>query len=634
MIQILAHRGPDGEGLMSDGPIALGHRRLSIVDLSQTGAQPMWTEDESACISYNGEFYNHGSFRPRLAARGVRFRGTSDTETLLYLLRVYGPDVLSDVAGIFALAFWDRRSRRLLLARDPLGVKQLCLHDDGHRLVFASEIKAVCHFPGVPLSVDPEALNEYLHFHTPLFHRTFFAGIRQLAPAEYLMVSSGTQRSKRYWQLTGFGLEFQEPGEAIEELKARLTEVVSEQLMSDVPVGAFFSGGVDSTSVASFATRTGKQVQCFGVHFEGQGVIDERPYQESAGKALHVPLELVTLTGETFPEDMERLLYFQDQPLIGAAMIPMYYVSRLAAAQVKVCLGGQAGDEIFGGYARYGLGAPLSVLSHWWEGRQSLSGANRVHADALGTPLGERSRVGGNLVRQMTDTKNIGRLLRTSMSGLDWRRRYFDNFAAVSERNWLKVFDAREAVSRREAWGVFCEGISSSPAPDPATRLMHWDQRTYLPGLFAQDDRMSMANSLESRVPLADPRIVRFAFHIPFQWKFRAGASKWILRQAVADVVPEDVLNRRKVGFDTPAETWMKGRHLPWVRETLTSSGAKSRGLFNIGHVKKLLERPELPQWFPVIWKLLCVEVWARQFLDGDGLQDFKPAAGEDRNAA
>jgi len=217
---------------------------------------------------------------------------------------------------------------------------------------------------------------------------------------------------------------------------------------------------------------------------------------------------------------------------------------------------------------------------------------------------------------------------------MDWMRRYFNHFAAVPEKDWLKVFEARKIISRRKAWEIFQEGAESSPAPDPATRLMHWDKRTYLPGLFSQDDRMSMANSLESRVPLADPRIVRFAFHIPFEWKFRAGASKWILRQAVADVVPELVLNRRKVGFDTPAEAWMKGRHLSWVRETLTGSSARSRGLFNIHGVEHLLSRPDHPRWFPVIWKLLSIEVWARQFLDGDGLRPVLNGVGEGRHAA
>jgi asparagine synthase (glutamine-hydrolysing) len=217
---------------------------------------------------------------------------------------------------------------------------------------------------------------------------------------------------------------------------------------------------------------------------------------------------------------------------------------------------------------------------------------------------------------------------------MDWMRRYFNHFAAVPEKDWLKVFEAREVISRRKAWEIFHEGVDSSPAPDPATRLMHWDKRTYLPGLFSQDDRMSMANSLESRVPLADPRIVRFAFHIPFEWKFRAGASKWILRQAVADVIPERVLNRRKVGFDTPAEAWMKGRHLSWVRETLTGSSTRSRGLFNIHGVEHLLSRPDHPRWFPVIWKLLCIEVWAQQFLDGDGLRPVLNDVEEGRHAA
>jgi asparagine synthase (glutamine-hydrolysing) len=629
MTRRLAHRGPDDEGIFVEGPIGLGLRRLSIVDLSPTGAQPMSTLDGRAVIVYNGEFYNHTEFRRQLEARGVRFRGTSDTETLLYLLAEYGPDALRDVAGIFGLAFWDKRTRRLLLARDPLGVKQVYLHDNAQRIVFGSEIKALLLYPGVSARVDPEGVNQYLHFHTPLFERTFFEGIRQLQPGEFMEVAQAGVRKKRYWQLDGFESKFRNAEEAVDELRNVLAKVVREQLMSDVPLGAFFSGGIDSTAVASFASRSGKRVQCFGVHFSGQGVIDERPFQELAAKALQVPLELTTVNGDSFPADMERLLYFQDQPMIGAAMIPMYYVSRLAAAHVKVCLGGQAGDEIFGGYARYGLGAPFQAASRWWLGREVQAGGAQGHRYAQGAPEGQLSRVRDNLLRQLSEPRTLVRLARTLVSGLDWTRRYFDNFAAVPERDWLKAFEAREFVSRKKAWQIFREGVSSSPAPDPPTRLMHWDQRTYLPGLFSQDDRMSMANSLESRVPLADPRIVRFAFHIPFEWKFRAGASKWILRQAVADAVPEYVLNRRKVGFDTPAEAWMKGRNLPWVWETLTGSAARSRGLFNVHEVERLLGRPEHPRWFPVIWKLLCIEVWARQFLDGEGCRSVPDRAEE-----
>jgi asparagine synthase (glutamine-hydrolysing) len=622
MTRSLSHRGPDGEHFAFDGPVGLGHRRLAIVDLTDTGTQPMWTLDGDAVISYNGEFYNHLDFRKRLESRGVRFRGTSDTETLLYLLVEYGPDVLNEVSGIFSVALWNRRQRRLILARDPIGVKQLYFHEDANRVVFASEIKSLFCFPGVAAEMDPEGVNQYLHFHTPLFERTFFKGIRQLQAAENMEVSERGTRRKRYWQLDGFDSAFEKPADAVEELALTLSKVVQDQLMSDVPVGSFFSGGIDSTAVASFATRSGKAVRCFGVHFSEHGVVDELPYQRAAAAALGVDLEVITVDRNALRENLETLLYFQDQPLIGAAMIPMYFVSRLAARHVKVCLGGQAADEIFGGYARYGFAEPWRVVSRWMRGRASVGGdpGNRPWG-ASSDPLSTGSRVGGNLVRQIMVPQNLRRLAHSVLASRNWAGRYFENFVGVPAYVWEQVFSSRGVFSRERAWEIFEAGVDASPAKDPATRLMHWDVRTYLPGLLSQDDRMSMANSLESRVPFADPRIMKLAFHIPFAWKFRAGASKWILRQAVAGVVPSFVLNRRKVGFDTPAEQWLRNDHDAWVRDVLIGDRSRSRGLFETAGVRTVLDARDSPFWFQVVWKLLCIELWARQFLDGDGLR-------------
>jgi len=385
-------------------------------------------------------------------------------------------------------------------------------------------------------------------------------------------------------------------------------------LMADVPVGSFFSGGIDSSAVAAMAVRAGKPPVCFGVHFENQGVVDERPFQEAAAKALGLDLHLITLDGSTFPEDLTRLIYYQDEPVIGAAMFPMYAVSRLASRQVKVCLGGQAADEVFGGYARYGLAHPFQIMKSWFAGRQRGSGEN-------GSDNG-RAKIGGNLWSQIADRKNLQRLAGNVSNMADWQARYFGHFAKVPEAEWDALFNGTDLVSRQSCYNVFRETISASPATDPADKVMHWDMQTYLTGLFHQDDRMSMACSLESRVPLADPRLVQFAFHLGFDLKFRAGATKWLLRQAVSDVLPAMVLNRRKIGFDTPAEAWMKGPHAGFVRDLLLSTQARERGLWNTKEVTKLLDAPDEPRWFDRVWKLTCIEAWARNFLT-----DRMPAA-------
>jgi len=599
----LRHRGPDAEGFFIDGPIGLGHRRLSIVDLSETGAQPMSTETGDHTIVYNGEFYDHRRHRPELERRGVRFRGPSDTETILYLMRELGADALSNTSAIFGFALWARDERRLVLARDHVGVKQVYVHDDGRTLYFASEIKALLACPNVARTIDPEAVNEYLHFHTPLFGRTFLRDVRGLRPGELMVVDRHGPRRRTYFRLEETDGP-RSPTAAVEELRSLLGDVVRDQLLSDVPVGAFLSGGIDSSAVAAFAKRAGYRPQCFGVHFSDQGVVDERPYQEQVARALGLDLHLVTLDGASFPTDMARLLVQQDQPVIGAAMLPMWHVAKLASQRVKVCLGGQASDEIFGGYARYALTHPVKVALSWFQ---------RTRAGGSAAPAATGRTA--NLAAQLFDVRNATRAARALRHITDWRARYFDHFASLPEAT-LQTYFAPDLISRAKCRATFDATLDISPFSDPAAKVMHWDLQTYLPGLFLQDDRMSMAHSLESRVPLADPRLVRFAFSLPFDLKMRGGASKWVLRQAVADVLPQEVLARRKIGFDTPAERWLRGPHRDWAREVLTSRAATERGLLETRAIGALLDRPEAPQWFNLIWKALCIELWAQQVVD------------------
>jgi asparagine synthase (glutamine-hydrolysing) len=620
MTRAVAHRGPDDEQLWVRGPLGLGHRRLSIVDLTPTGRQPM--ESNGSVLVYNGEAYNHAGFRARLEARGATFRGSSDTETLLHLLAIEGADALTDVAGIFGLAFWDAPRNRLVLARDPLGVKQVYFHDDGKRILFASEIKSLLLAHDVSRAIDPVAVNEYLHFHGPLFDRTFLRDVKQVRAGEYVEIDAHGRRHRRYWTVDGFSDGPVDPEAHVDQLKALLADVVREQLMSDVPVGAFFSGGIDSTAVAAFAKPHVTSLRCFGVHFANAGVIDERPFQELAAKALGLQLDLTTCDGSTFPEDLMRLMYFQDQPVIGPALIPMYYVSKLASQHVKVCLGGQAADEIFGGYARHALVDPLRVARSWFTGRA------RAQPTSVAT---NRSAGGvrGNLLKQLLDLDNARRLLERVPEALDWRARYFAHFARISEATCLEVLDP-SLVSRAGAFSTFLAGVSESPATAPLDKIFHWEMRTYLASLFQQDDRMSMANSLESRVPLADPRVVRFAMRTPPALKLRGGATKWILRQAIADRIPSEVLNRRKVGFDTPAAAWMRGPHAGFVKDLLLSSRARGRGWYNAAGVERLLASDgahgSSSDWFQVAWKLLCIEAWATSVVDAPIAQRDTPS--------
>jgi asparagine synthase (glutamine-hydrolysing) len=617
MSRRLVHRGPDSEGIFVDGPIGLAHRRLSILELSAAGHQPMETADRRACVCYNGEIYNHAELRDSLRDHHITFRGASDTETLLELLRHRGAGAINKLIGIFGFAFWDGAHRRLTLARDPLGVKQMYVYDDGSTVYFASEIKALLAVPHLQREVDPAAVNEYLHFHTALFDRTFFRHIRQVRAGEYLTIDAAGVRSTQYWTVDDFSDRSEPAEQQTADLRRLLGSVVGQQLMSDVPVGTFFSGGIDSTAVAAFATEAGQRPLCFGVHFSGQGVIDERPFQEAAAKALGLELQLITLDGRTFPEDMARLLYQQDQPVLGAAMFPMDRVSRLAARSVRVCLGGQGADEIFAGYGRH-------VLVEPWRGTMSLLQRARSTPSVASAPTSMHPSRSGNIWKQLADPRTLKRLSAIGPDLLNWRARYFRQFARIPEQKWLSLFAARDFISRQSARDIFEQTVARSGARTPLKKALHWEMQTYLTGLFHQDDRMSMAWSLESRVPMADPRMVSFGFRTPSALKIREGSTKWLLRQSLKGVIPDWVLTRRKVGFDTPADRWMRTDHAGFVRETLLSQDARGRGWWNSKAVEAHLDAHSSPEWFEVTWKLLCIETWAQYVLDGRE----PPAAG------
>jgi asparagine synthase (glutamine-hydrolysing) len=541
-----------------------------------------------------------------------------------------GPEALKEVSGIFAFGFWDARDHALTLVRDHMGVKQVYYHDDGRRIVFASEIKALFEDPSVPRDPDPEAINQYLHFHTALFERTFFKQVKVVPAGHWLRITRHGAAMRRYWHLDdGHTVEGRD-AERVEALQRELSEAVSRQLMSDVPVGSFFSGGIDSCAIAAKAAEAGRKPMCFGVHFSGQGVTDERPYQEAAAKALGLDLQLITMDGSTFPEDMRRLIYHQDEPVIGSALFPMAKVSELAARNVKVCLGGQAADELFGGYARYALGRPAQVLRSWFTGRESAAFQPGAETVTASKPTG--ARVGGNLARQFASPANLARLAGNVRHLAHWETSYFEHFARVPQDTWRRILEPREFCSRDAARALFHEKVSRYESKDPVDKIMRWDVDTYLTGLFHQDDRMSMAASLESRVPFADPKMAQFAFGVNPDLKLRGGASKWILRQAVASVLPPLVLNRRKVGFDTPALRWMTDLHPGFVRETLLSGRARQRGFWNAAEIERLLASPATPGWLDIVWKVLSIEVWASVFLDGDSAYTMSSSPVEARD--
>lgn len=602
MTALLSYRGPDGEGSVEDSHVVFGHRRLAIVELSNHGRQPMQTEDGRVTVTYNGEIYNHADLRARFL-NGTSWRGHSDTETILRLFAARGADSFASLAGIFAFAIWDSAEKALYLVRDPLGVKQVYYWSDKGRVVFASEIKAVLLHPDVVREADHGAIAEYLHFHSNVGDRTFFRGVRVVPPGCYLRVDANSERVVRYAPALDLQPLDSDSQSTAEELQKRISDVVRSQLMSDVPVGCFLSGGIDSSVVAKYARDYAEQreVPAFGCYFNAPGALNEEPYALEVSKSLGLNLRSVHPTAEDFTSLFARALWHQDEPKIGPAMISMWKVSELAAAEVKVCLGGQAADEIFAGYARYATAAPLRTI---------------------GLEIGKRLRrsrgaVGSNVQKQLRKGDTASRLLRIANPLQTWEQRYFNTIAQLDEATLKAVIpNAPEITNRAAQFEKFKSVVRQAPSADAMDRAMFWDRSVYLPGLFQQDDRMSMAHSLETRVPLADPRLVAFAVRIPNRWKMNGLTNKWILKVALKGVIPDWVIDRQKAGFDTPTRLWFQNEARELVFDLLAGSRTRERGLFDTSRTATLLERPMTATDEVLIWKLINIEQWFRIFID------------------
>ena len=601
MTDLIAHRGPDGRDVYVDGPLGLGHRRLAIVDLSDAGKQPMATADGRVVITYNGETYNHATFRPELEAGGVRFRGHADTETIIYLFAKHGVDAFAQLAGIFCFAIWDQRDQALYIVRDPVGVKQVYYWTDGSRLAFASEAKALLLHPGVKREPDYEAIGEYVHFHSTAGDRTFFRDIKLLPAGHYLRVDRNGITRARYVpadDYTPLGLS---ESETTDLLQRSIASVVDSQLMSDVPVGCFVSGGIDSSVVAKYSRDfiAAGRLSGFGCYYQGENVVNEEPYAREVAKALDVSLRATYPTVDDFTSLFERALWHQDEPKIGAAMISMWKVAELAASEVTVCLGGQAADEMFGGYPRYATAAPFRILS------QQVRNSYKQR----------RKGIAPTVQKQLSKGNNVQRLLRLMNPLHGWRRRYFDAVAQIPDATLRSFINDPTVVDRKRYYATYNAIVDQCPSKDPIDRVMYFDRVVYLPGLFVQDDRMSMAHSLETRVPLADPRLVRLALRIPNRWKLNGLASKYILKQALHGVIPEWVINRQKAGFETPAKLWFAGEGRDMTRDLLAGARAKERGLYQTANTGALLNGMGAGSEV-MIWKLINIEQWFRIFID------------------
>jgi asparagine synthase (glutamine-hydrolysing) len=592
----LRHRGPDDEGFYLMGPAALAMRRLSIIDLD-TGAQPIANEDGSVWVVLNGEIYNFRELRAELEARGHRFATRSDTEVIVHLYEEHAEGCVARLRGMFAFAVWDARGRRLLLARDRLGIKPLYYGEAAGRLVFGSELKAVLEAPGVERRLSPRAVDHLLSFLTTPHDQSIVEGVRKLEPGHYLVASPGASaRVERYWRPEFHGSEGRSEDDLADELRERLLSCVRAHLVADVPVGAFLSGGIDSSAVvAAMARHASGPVKTFTVGY-AESAFSETPHARRVARALGTEHHELILEPQALSL-LDEIVWHLDEPFGDSSCIPTYMVSGLAAQHVSVVLSGDGGDEIFGGYDKY-------VVEERERPFDRLPSLARRGAAALAARLPEGMR-GRNLLRHF------------SLAGA---ARYLDAQALFTREQKARLL-------RPELLAALGE---HDPLERPLRLLAegagHWlsdlqrlDLYSYLPlDILTKVDRMSMGHSIEARVPLLDHELVEFALRVPPHLHLRAGRTKGLFKKALRGMLPEETLARPKQGFAVPLGGWFRGELSGYVRDQLLSGTARRRGVFEPRAVEDLLEssrrRPndlDLP-----VWTLLSFELWCRTFLD------------------
>jgi asparagine synthase (glutamine-hydrolysing) len=602
MCRVMRHRGPDDEGTYVAPGIGLGMRRLSIIDLA-TGHQPITNEDGTIQVVFNGEIYNYRELRRELEALGHRFATASDTETIAHGYEAWGEGVFARLRGMFGIAIWDARARTLLLGRDRPGIKPLYYAQTGSRLYFGSEAKCVLANPEVDRTLDPAALDHFLaYLYTPR-DRAIFRGLRKLLPGHYLKVHDGRVEVVRYWALPAAPpvLERSE-AEALDQLEGVLADAVRSHLVSDVPLGAFLSGGIDSSLVVALMARAmDRPVTTFTVGFD-EASHDELPHARRIAQHLGTDHHEFVVRPDALAI-LDRLIWHFDEPFADASAIPTWYVSEMAARHVKVVLSGDGGDELFGGYDRY---LPHPAVARF---DRTAAGVGRALARATWRSLPHGAR-GKNFLRHVAR---------------DAEGRYLDSVTLyhADERQRLLSADARAALRDWDAERYFRAPFQRLRALPFPVQMMAFDFETYLPDdCLTKVDRMSMAHSIESRVPLLDHHVVEFAATLPADLRIRGGARKYLLKTLAYRLMPRPLLDRPKQGFEMPLDAWFRGSLREVFGDLLSSQRTRERGYFDYTFVEKVLDehlRGRRNHGLR-LWQLLVFELWLKHHADTPAL--------------
>jgi len=608
MNERIVHRGPDDSGFFVEENVGLAMRRLSIIDV-KTGHQPLANENGDVWIVYNGEIYNHAELRAGLEARGHRYRTRSDTETIVHLYEEYGRDCVKHLRGMFAFAIWDRRTRVLFAARDRLGIKPFYYRWDGHTFLFGSEIKAILAYPGVTAEFNRGTLAEYLAFGYITGTQTMFAGVRKLMPGHTLeLTEQGEPRIERHWDLTTEMDQEPRPREYYVKAYRELLEgAVSSHLMSDVPVGVFLSGGLDSSAVAALTKKTcGDRIQTFSVGY-GEEAFSELGYAREVAKHIQSEHHEVRLSQGEFFDSLARLIWHEDEPIVWPSSVSLYFVARLAREKVTVVLTGEGSDETLAGYTRYAWTLLNSRMDRVYRSITPEVLRRLVRGAIQAGPLGD------SLHRKLQHTFLV-------RDGNSWPSFYFDNFFsafAASEQSGLVAPEALAGAG--DAYAGSMEAWERSHG-DLLHRLLYTDINSYLIELLMKQDQMSMAASIESRVPFLDHVLVEFTARIPPQYSIAGMAGKFILKQAVEDLLPQPIVYRKKMGFPTPWEYWLAGPQLDNLEHMLLEPRSTERGLFRPEVVKRIFaeHRAKARDHGNRIWRLINLEIWQRVMIDGE----------------
>jgi asparagine synthase (glutamine-hydrolysing) len=599
MLGAVEHRGPDDEGRYIAPGVVMGMRRLAIIDLA-TGRQPISNEDGSIWVVFNGEIYNYRELRGLLLARGHKLRTQTDTETIAHLYEDEGERCVERLRGMFAFAIWDQRERRLFLARDRVGKKPLHYALAGRTLVFGSEIKSLLQHPGVKREINLRAISDFLSFGYVPDPETAFAGVRKLPPGHTLTFKDGVSTTRRYWDFD----YSRDPGRSgperreedyIERLRELIAESVRLRLESDVPLGAFLSGGIDSSIVVAMMAREMK-VKTFSIGFSDAG-FDELRYARIAARYFGADHHEFVVTPDVC-RLVEEIVWHHDEPFADVSSVPTYVVSKMAREHVTVALSGDGGDEVFGGYERY----VVDRRRRRYE-RIPVFMRRALLRTSQALPQGAYGK----------------RFLRNI--ALAPAARYVDSVSYFDRDSQLNLFseDARRALAGYDPAQRFERTFAAPAARSRLERLLYLDSKTYLPGdILVKVDRMSMANSLETRAPLLDHRLIEFAQTIPASLKLRGLETKYILKRAAQGLIPEEIINRPKHGFDVPIRRWFNRELREMLDDTLNDRLARERGEFNHCAVLAILDehRRGVRDHSRQLWSLLTLELWRRAFID------------------